>query len=224
VDEVLVSVMDRGMTPVSRLANSVEGVKASGGANYFSFGHLHHLRDSLAKRKRIALVGVGCSVEGAYHIAARSKAYAESLKYKVGLFCSSQLDRDETVSLLLERGITPEKVETVNIRGGFVHVGLIGGGVVRTKLAEFEAAKRRGCAFCLNVENSCADLSIGEMGAPAGRVIVAVRTAAGEEAIRIAGDELELEEARGDVMSRARDVVLRKSKSLSDVRSSHPSD
>lgn len=222
VDGVLVSRMDRGLLPVSYLATSKEEVEAAGGANYFSSGHLYRLRDPLKEGKRLAVVGVGCCIEGVHHILAKARIYTKSLKYTVGLFCSSQLDRELTLCLLRERGISPEKIRTVNIKRGIVRIGLDDGRQLRVELPLFSAARRRGCSFCPNVQNSCADLSIGEFGAPDGHVIVAVRTEAGEDALRLAGEALDLEPAPGDVMSSARGVELRKSRSLSKVSSLHP--
>jgi len=224
VDGVLVSRMDKGIVPVSYLATSRAEVEAAGGANYFSSGHLYRLRDPLKEGKRLAVVGVGCCVEGIRHVLARARVYAKSLKYIVGLFCSSQLDREIASAMLCERQISPEKVRTVNIKRGLVRIGLDDGRDLRFELPLFSAAKRRGCSFCLNVQNSCADLSIGELGAPDGRVIVVVRTEAGEDMLRLASDALDLEPAPSDVLSAARRVELRKSRSLSKSSSSRPSD
>jgi len=223
VDGVLVSRMGRGIVPASYLATSREEVEAAGGANYFSSGHLHCLRNPLKEGKRLAVVGVGCCIEGVRHVLARTRIYAKSLKYTLGLFCSSQLDREMVSLLLREQSIPPEKVRAVNIKRGLVRIGLDDGRNFRFELPLFGAAKRRGCSFCLNVQNSCADLSVGELGAPDGRVIVVVRTKAGEDMLRLAGDALDLEPAPANVMSSALAVELRKSRSLSKSSSSDPS-
>jgi|GEM_PF-3661164 len=218
VDGILVSRMGPDVNPMSYCAYAPSEVMAAGGANYFSTGHLEELRAPLREGKRMAVVGVGCTIEGARLVASISKRYSELIRYSVGLFCSSQLDRSRTLSVLERRGVTPSQIDSMNIREGLLHVGMVDGRKESVRLSALDEAKRRGCAFCLDVENSSADISMGEMGAPKGYVILVVRTRAGEEVLNSLGEALELNEVSEDVLSTARAVVGKKLSTLARVR------
>jgi coenzyme F420-reducing hydrogenase beta subunit len=217
VDAVLVSSMESEASPHSYLASTTGEVRAAGGANYFSFGHLHALKQPMKEGKRIAVVGVGCCIEGLRHVMSKSRAYSKSAKYSIGVFCSAQLDRDRTLSLLEDRGVPANQVTSINIRGGRARIAKEAGGELVVSLSELDAAKRRCCAFCLNLENVNADLSIGEMGAPDGFVILLARTEAGEEILDHSRDVLQMREATDEVLLKARATVARKSDSLAKL-------
>ena len=217
VDAVLVSRMETGAIPHSYLASTTSEVKAAGGADYFSFGHIHALKQPMKEGKRVAVVGVGCCIEGLHHVMSKSRAYSKSAKYNIGVFCSAQLDRDRTLELLEGRGFPVNQVASINIKGGRARITKETGGELTVSLSELDVAKRRCCSFCLNVENINADLSIGEMGAPDGSVIVIVRTEAGEEILDQVADALETREVTEEVLQKANATVARKSASLSKL-------
>ncbi|HYA21787.1 MAG TPA: Coenzyme F420 hydrogenase/dehydrogenase, beta subunit C-terminal domain, partial [Thermoproteota archaeon] len=147
VDVVLVSGMEAGALPHSYLAGTIDEVQAAGGANYFSFGHIYSLKQPMKEGKRAAVVGVGCCIEGLRQVMSRSRAYSRSVRYSIGVFCSAQLDRDRTLSLLKDRGVLADQVASINIKGGRAHIAEETGGELTASLSELDVAKRRCCAF-----------------------------------------------------------------------------
>ena len=89
-------------------------------------------------------------------------------------------------------------------------------------LSELDPAKRRCCAFCLDVDNVSADVSIGEMGAPDGFIILLARTETGEEILDLSKDVLQMREATDEVLLKARATIARKSDSLAKIRRTEP--
>jgi len=218
VDAVLVSRMEGEARPHSYLAGTIDAVRAAGGANYFSFGHLHALKQPLKEGKRIAVVGVGCCVEGLRHVTSKSRAYSKLVKCSIGVFCSAQLDRERTLSLLEDRGISASQVDSINIKGGRAHVKRVGGSELAVGLSELDTAKRRCCAFCLDLDNFSADISVGEMGSPDGSVILLARTGIGEEVLDLSRDALQIQEATDEVLLKVRATISKKSNSLAKLR------
>jgi coenzyme F420-reducing hydrogenase beta subunit len=222
VDAVLVSRMESEASPRSYLARTTGDVRAAGGANYFSFGHIHALKQPIKEGRRIATVGVGCCIEGLRHVMSKSKVYSKSAGCSIGVFCSAQLDRERTLSLLEDRGVSANQVASINIRGGRAHIAKEGGGELAVSLSELDQAKRRCCAFCLDVDNVSADVSIGEMGAPDGFVILLARTEIGEEILNLSKDVLQMREATDEVLLKARAAIARKSNSLAKIKRTEP--
>jgi coenzyme F420-reducing hydrogenase beta subunit len=222
VDTVLVSRMEGEVSPHSYLASSTGDVRSAGGANYFSFSHLQALKQPMKEGKRIATVGVGCCIEGLRHVMSKSKAYSKSARCSIGVFCSAQLDRERMLSLLEDRGVSANQVASINIRGGRARIAKEGGGELMVNLSELDPAKRRCCAFCLDVDNVSADVSIGEMGAPDGFIILLARTETGEEILDLSKDVLQMREATDEVLLKARATIARKSDSLAKIRRTEP--
>jgi coenzyme F420-reducing hydrogenase beta subunit len=222
VDAVLVSRMEGEVSPHSYLASSTGEVRAAGGVNYFSFGHLQALKQPMKEGKRIAVVGVGCCIEGLRHVASKSRAYSKSAKYSIGVFCSAQLDRERMLGLLEDRGVSANQVTSIDIRGARARIAREAGGELVVSLSELNAAKRRCCAFCLDLDNVSADISIGEMGAPDGFVVLLARTEAGEEILDLSKDVLQMREVTDEVLLKAHAAVSRKSNSLAKLRRAEP--
>jgi len=218
VDGALVSKMDVEAKPISYFATTRHEITSAGGANYFSFGHLYPLRSPLKQGKRVATVGVGCSIEGVRHVASRSRRLSQLMRYNIGLFCSAQLDREITLQALQGRGITPNQLRSINIKKGFARVASLNGRELAIRLSDLGPAKRRGCAFCLNLANSAADISVGEMGAPDGFTILVVRNATGQEVLDIASEGLEMKEAPHDILSEMERTLAKKAASLVKFR------
>ncbi len=191
VDAVLVSKMDVDMQEKSYLARSQSQVYEAAGANYFSKGHLTALREAVKKGERVAVIGTGCCIEGARLIGKISPKYASSMPYLLGLFCTSQLEQNTVRGILEKNAIDPSTVESINIRGGIVAVRDLHGRSNRLELSEMSLARRASCSYCFDLDNSTADLSFGEMGAPTGYVITLVRTGAGREAVELSRERLQ---------------------------------
>lgn len=185
VDAVLVSKLDAGFRESSYLARSTEEIREAAGANYFSRGHLLFMKEAIKRDERVAVIGTGCCIEATRLITSISGRHSALLPYKLGLFCSSQLDSAVMSKILLRNGIDPSAVRSINIRSRTASIASSLGHSSRLTLAEISTAKRSSCSHCYDLDNWAADISFGEMGAPPGYVIVLIRSRSGREIIEL---------------------------------------
>ncbi len=221
VDAVLVSRLHPGLQERSYLARSTREIREAAGANYFSRGHLHFMKEAVKKGEIVAVIGTGCCVEGARLISSISNRHSALLPYKLGLFCSSQLDSAVMRKVLLKNGIDPPTVNCINIRGRSISIGSSLGRADNLTLAEISAAKRPSCSYCYDLDNWAADISFGEMGAPEGYVIVFVRTKSGKEIVELSEQRLESIPIPPEVLEEVGKVKSSKRAKANSLRHKH---
>ena len=136
------------------------------------------LRGSL---NRIAMVGTPCQIKSARKMQAYGIVPSDSIKYYLGLFCTSSFRFDEEKWKRVEDlgDFKTDAVKKVNIKDEFL-IHLKNGEVKRISLDELSFAKREACNYCDDFSAEFADISFGGIGAEMGWTTVVIRTPLGK--------------------------------------------
>lgn len=130
--------------------------------------------------KRIAFVGAPCQIKAVRKMEALKIVPSDSIKYYLGLFCTSNFDLGGERLGALEKlaGCSMEDVDKMNIKDDFM-LHLKDGKVKNVPLDDLDFAKRDACRHCEDFSAEYADISFGGLGAENGWTTVVTRSPLG---------------------------------------------
>jgi len=140
-------------------------------------------------KRNIAVVGTPCQMRGLSLVCTGDYANTkldDSVKLRVGLFCMETFNHDSFIKYLQDEGLEPDKLEKFEIKNGRFYAHQGGEIVLRVKLPKVKDLVRSCCHGCDDFASEFTDLSVGNVGTPAGWSTVIVRTEKGEKALRSA--------------------------------------
>ena len=133
--------------------------------------------------KRIAFVGAPCQIKAVRKMEALKLVPSDSIKYYLGLFCTSNFDLDGEKLKTLESlaGCRMQDVDKMNIKDEFM-LHLKDGSIKSVPLDKLDFAKRGACRYCDDFSAEYADISFGGLGAENGWTTVVTRSPLGRAA------------------------------------------
>jgi coenzyme F420 hydrogenase subunit beta len=185
VDGVAVSGLsaDRPLSPVPKLATTVEEVLENAGTRYAYSPNLLAFQEGVKKgKKSLAFVGTPCQVHAVRKIQMFPlKKYSNPLQFTVGLMCTESftyggLFEDHIKDKL---GVDLNDVVKMNIKGKIL-VYLKSGEEKSIPLAEAKQYTRNSCHACNDFSAELADISAGGLGL-SGWTFIILRTERGEQ-------------------------------------------
>ncbi len=163
------------------LARSWDEARSASGSKYNLSPNLLALKWAKDQGlERVALVGLPCHI-AAYRKLEKGgpKNLAKRVTMTIGLFCSENFCSDMLTDFLPQRGIDPNEITKLSIKGTFLVES--GGRTEKIGLKEMEEVVNPGCLACRDFTAELADISVGSVGAPGGWCAVIARTVEGEE-------------------------------------------
>jgi coenzyme F420 hydrogenase subunit beta len=197
--------MAEGRPPraVAKLARSAEEILHSQKSKYCPVPLLSILSDVEQLKQPIALVGLGCQIEGLQNLYRAFPYLGERIAFTIGLICDRTMTCAATDFLVGKAGLPPNDLKVLHFRdktrGGYpgnVNVLCLGGASVslpssmRTSMKDFFTPAR--CRLCFDKMNVLADITVGDPwgidGADTigGESVAVVRTDVGARAFRSA--------------------------------------
>jgi coenzyme F420 hydrogenase subunit beta len=198
IDGAIVSKHVGGFRRVPWLATSREEILEAAGTHFdeshglerfaekyattFS-GSIHAFRLTMEKGlNRVAVVGTPCQIHTIRKMEALRITPADTIEYKLGLFCNRNFIFDGKMISQLERlgGFQFKDVAKINIKKDFL-LTLRDGTQVAIPLDKMNAMIRPACRFCSDYSAEYADISFGGLGSPHGWTSFIVRTPVGQK-------------------------------------------
>ncbi len=130
--------------------------------------------------RRVAMVGTPCQIKALRKMEALGIVPSDSIRYRLGLFCSGNFLFNEKERQALEHkgGFKWQDVDKVNLRDALL-ITLKTGAQKSIPLAELEFMKRFACHYCPDYAAEYADISFGGIGAEQGWTTVVTRSPVG---------------------------------------------
>ncbi|MBI4338796.1 MAG: Coenzyme F420 hydrogenase/dehydrogenase, beta subunit C-terminal domain [Chloroflexi bacterium] len=204
VDGVIVATRSGPQRGKAAVARTPEEVRAAAGSRYDQTLPLAHL-DAAGEIgcKSLAMVGTPCQIAGLRALQRYGwgdrKVAANRVVVTIALFCTRSFDGQKLLLKLLRSGVNPRQMKKLDIRDGVLTVyGEKGESVFSRPVNEFRDSALRGCDECADFSGRLADISLGNVGSPAGFTSVLVRTPVGEAAWNAAAPRM-LVEPLGDL-------------------------
>jgi coenzyme F420 hydrogenase subunit beta len=198
IQAAILTERDSELLPQGRIAKTREEVLTCAGSSYVTGYALEALnRGPWQGQERIGVVGLPCQVLALARMKASSLERitpVDRVDLVVGLFCTWALDYRPFVGFLRERfgdkpirklDITPPPERFLNVTAGDEFHQI--------PLDEIRAFIRPSCQVCLDMTSELSDLSVGTVEGQEGWNTVIVRTARGEELLRLAESRRVLE-------------------------------
>ena len=154
----------------------------------------------LKEREAISLVGAGDF--------ANSKL-EDAVNLRVGLFCMETFNHGSFLEYLEKESLEPSKLEKFEIKNGRFYAHSGGEVVLRVKLPKVKSLVRSCCHGCDDFASEFADISIGNVGTPAGWSTVIVRTERGKKALQSTEEAGLIEVKPVDVEKKAFNIIYR---------------
>ncbi len=141
------------------------------------------------KLEKVAVVGTPCQMRGLTRLTdgpMKNIKYRNSVELKIGLFCMETFNQDSFIEYLSENDVDPAKVTKFEIKNGrfYAHAGEER--LHRARLKKVKNLIRSCCSQCDDFTSEYADISVGNVGSPAGYSTVLVRTERGKKALESA--------------------------------------
>ena len=186
------------------LARTPEEIIASAGSFYnqtLALGHLDLAPYDLPPEPRIALVGTPCEIQGLRAMQARpwfwGASRVDAVVLTIALLCTKSFHYEKLMleEIQQKRGVKLENIDKVDIIRGklyaYDHEGAV---LIDEPVRDFHGAALKGCDECADFLGHAADLSVGSVGSADGYSSLLVRTEAGQRALAVARDRLEVRE------------------------------
>lgn len=196
----------RDFRPMAKIATSPEEMMECAGYQYLAVPLLTALNDAIYRKnlEKIAIVGTPCIAQSVRRTLLSSnddlEAYKRSIQLMLGYFCNNGFEHDLVRDVIVGRmEISAGDIARIeaDYDNGNVAITLRNGSVREVPLIELREYTRKGCASCIDFASECADMAIGNVGAPHGYQTIIVRTLMGEELLSVAVNRgyLEIESA-----------------------------
>jgi len=176
------------LAPRARVVGTVEEIGGLVAVPHLWAPVLSALNEAIFGRqlRRLAIVGMPCAAEGARRLREtdhpRLSPYRNAIRLTIAQFCAGTY-MPSLVEALVERRLGIERRSIRRLAAaadGGLAVTLWDGSEYSVARADLEPFTRRGCGTCTDYLGESADLAIGDIGAPAGRTTLIVRSPAGE--------------------------------------------
>lgn len=186
-DAVIVAGLDkeRSWLPEPNVARTRDEIVKAAGTKYTPSPTLVGLKKAVKEEKlgKVAVVGTPCQIRGLSRLTdgpMKNIRYKNSVDLKIGLFCMETFNYDSFIEYLSENDVDPAKVTKFMIKNGrfFAHAGEER--IHRARLKKVKSLIRSCCSQCDDFTSEYADISVGNVGSPAGYSTVLVRTERGK--------------------------------------------
>jgi coenzyme F420 hydrogenase subunit beta len=192
IDGAIVMGLDKwSQLPQPTFVQTPDAALGAAGSRYVWAPILRALRDAIEDRnlRKIAVVGTPCVATAVKRIRESNvdvlAIYKNAIRLSLGLFCTEIFTNSLLDDLRTTHGIKPWEINGFDVKGKLI-VKLRSHATLELPLREAGAAKRAGCAHCVDFTSEDADLSFGSVGASAGHTVVIVRTDVGEGVLELA--------------------------------------
>jgi coenzyme F420 hydrogenase subunit beta len=186
-DAVIVAGLDkeRSWLPEPNVARTRDEIVKAAGTKYTPSPTLVGLKKAVKEEKlgKVAVVGTPCQIRGLSRLTdgpMKNIRYKNSVDLKIGLFCMETFNYDSFIEYLSENDVDPAQVTKFMIKNGrfFAHAGEER--IHRARLKKVKSLIRSCCSQCDDFTSEYADISVGNVGSPAGYSTVLVRTERGK--------------------------------------------
>jgi coenzyme F420 hydrogenase subunit beta len=192
IDGAIVMGLDKwSQLPQPTFVQTPDAAVRAAGSKYVWAPILKALRDAIEDRKlrKIAVVGTPCVATAVKRIRESNvdvlSIYKDAIRLSLGLFCTEIFTNSLLEDLHTTHGIKPWEISGFDVKGALI-VKLRSHDTLELPLRDVRAARRGGCAHCVDFTSEDADLSFGSVGASAGHTVVIVRTDVGEGVLALA--------------------------------------
>jgi coenzyme F420 hydrogenase subunit beta len=192
IDGAIVMGLDKwSQSPQPIYVQTPDAAVKAAGSKYVWAPILTALRDAIEDRKlkQIAVVGTPCVVTAVKRIRESDvdvlSIYKNAIRFSLGLFCTEIFTNNLLEDLRTTHGVKPWEISGFDVKGALI-VKLRSDGALELPLKDARAARRDGCAHCIDFTSEDADLSFGSVGASPGHTVVIVRTDVGEGVLTLA--------------------------------------
>ncbi len=187
-----ITVADKGEWKTEvRVVVDKPGLIKTAGSKYTPAATLTGIADAILKYDlwSAALVGTPC-VMSSYEkmlVVGRdthnAHNFSSHIKLRIGLFCMGSYSYEKLMKghLEHEQGIDISEITKLDISEDVLHVYAGGKEQLSAGIDEVEDYKRDGCKVCEDFTGLFSDISVGNVGSPAGKSSVIIRTDFGKE-------------------------------------------
>ncbi len=197
VAEGCITVVDKGdWKPEVQVAMDKQSVINSAGSKYTPAATLMGIPEAIVNYGlwSSALVGTPCQMEAYEQMLAVGRGthnahnFSTNVQLRIGLFCQGCYSYEKLMTDYLERqhGIDLTEVTKLDIRDDVLHVYAGDKELLSVGINELEDYKRDGCKICEDFIGLFSDLSVGNVGVPAGKSAVIIHTNFGKEVLEYA--------------------------------------
>ena len=190
--EGCITVADKGeWVPEVRVAMDKSSLIKSAGSKYTPAATLTGIADAILDYGlwSVALVGTPCQMAAYEKMLAvgrdthNAHNFSSNVRLRIGLFCKGAYSYDKLVKEYLERkrGINISEITKLDIREDVLHVYAGEKELLNAGINEIEDYKREGCKVCEDFTGLFSDISVGNVGTPAGKSSVIIHTDFGKE-------------------------------------------
>jgi coenzyme F420 hydrogenase subunit beta len=190
--EGCITVADEGeWKPEVQVAMNKSDLIKSAGSKYTPAATLTGIADAILKYDlwSVALVGTPCQM-AAYEkmlVVGRdthnAHNFSSNVRLRIGLFCKGAYSYEKLMKEYLERkrGINIREITKLDISEDVLHVYAGDKELLSAGINEIEDYKRDGCKVCEDFSGLFSDISVGNVGTPAGKSSVIIHTDFGKE-------------------------------------------
>ncbi len=197
VAEGCITVVDKGdWKPEVQVAMDKQSVINSAGSKYTPAATLMGIPEAIVNYGlwSSALVGTPCQMEAYEQMLAVGRGthnahnFSTNVQLRIGLFCQGCYSYEKLMKDYLERkhGINLTEVTKLDIRDDVLHVYAGDKELLSEGINELEDYKRDGCKICEDLIGLFSDISVGNVGVPAGKSAVIIHTNFGKEVLEYA--------------------------------------
>jgi len=182
---------DKIWVPKPVVAKTREAVIAAAGTKYTPSPTLVGVKKAVKEEKlgNIAVVGTTCQMRGlslAMMGSMKNKSIADSVALKIGLFCMETFTYDSFMKYLKDNEVDPGRVTKFEIKNGRFYAWDGEERLYRVKLSKVKPLIRPVCNHCTDFTSEFSDISVGNVGSPAGYSTVLVRNERGKKILEAA--------------------------------------
>jgi coenzyme F420 hydrogenase subunit beta len=215
VDAVVLAGTEDKWLPKPILAFRPEEVLQCSKSKYFYIPSLLEL-GRFDGVKKIMVVGLPCQVRAIERLAEFDVGVSRKVTYRVGLFCSHNIDYSSMVETLLPRvGIDVSALVKMDIKRRLIFYDKDGKSH-ELPLSEFESLTRPSCLQCPEFVSRSADINVGSVGADKGWNMVLLMTKPGEELFHQLLGNFELKRATSENLDEVYDMDNKKRRRAAD--------
>lgn len=185
--EGCITVVDKGeWKPEVQVAMDKSGLIKSAGSKYTPAATLTGIADAILNYGlwSVALVGTPCQM-AAYEKMLdvgrdthNAHNFSSNVRLRIGLYCNGAYSYEKLMKEYLERkrGINISEITKLEIGEDVLHVYAGDKEPLSAGIGEIEDCKREGCKVCEDFTGLFSDISVGNVGAPAGKSSVIIHT------------------------------------------------
>lgn len=186
--------------PIAKVVTSKEEAMNAAGSLYTHSQTVEALMEAIRKDYRsIAFVGTPCNINAVDKMmnspAGMLRFFMRAHILKIGLFCMDSFSPETLYPMFEKDGINLADIVKMDINKGKLHLYKEYGAdpVKSYTIRSLHKYKSSSCDFCLDLTAENADISVGSVGATAGKNTVFARTGIGSEIIEDAAKKGYLE-------------------------------